>query len=246
MHRNHVMGTVPRVPHIVHLGHPLTPSLSHASIYTLVLDGLEHTLGVLGTQPLPPLMRAEVTRTVIRPTLLYRLECCLPPQPALGKLTQRLVDYVLQVNGLPPFVSTKTLFSHQSCGLGIPFLPVLQPTRVLGAAQKAQAYCDRTWAPTEPPYRPSALFFQARSGLYGPTSQPPLPFTTIPDSLTPCPATFSLEIYRSRYRNRQLGDGHSDGSFHRRLISAPPPRCAQMGTPTWRAPRGAKVSAKPR
>ena len=158
MHRHHTMGTVTRVSHIVHLGHPLTPSLSHHSIFTLVLDELEHTLSVLGTQPLPPLARAEVTRTVIHPTLLYRLACYLPAQAALGKLSQRLVDYVLQVHGLPLFVSTKTLFSHQSCGFGIPFLPVLQTTRVLDAVQKGEAYCDRLWAPTEPPYRPSALF----------------------------------------------------------------------------------------
>ena len=120
-HRECNVGTVPRVSHIVHLGHRLTPSLSHTSIVALVLDELETTLGILGTQPLLPLARAEVTRTVIRPTVLYRLECCLPPQSTLGKLTQRLVDYVLQVHGLRPYVSTKTLFSHHSCGIGIPF-----------------------------------------------------------------------------------------------------------------------------
>ena len=164
-HRECDVGTVPRVSHIVHLGHPLTPSLSHASIFALLPDELETTLGVLGTQPLPPLARAEVGRTVLRPTILYRLECCLPLQSALGKLTQRLVDYVLQVHGLPPDVSTKTLFSHHSCGSGNPLFPVLQPTRMLDAVHKAQLYCAWAWTPTEPTYRPSALFFQARSCL---------------------------------------------------------------------------------
>ena len=109
-HRDYDVGTVPRVSHIIHLGHPLTPYLSHASIFTLVLDELETTLGILGTQPRPPLARAEVARTVLRPTILYRLECCLPLQSALGKLTQRLVNYVLQVYGLTP-TSPRKLFS---------------------------------------------------------------------------------------------------------------------------------------
>ena len=79
-HKECNVGMVPRVSHIVHLGNPLTPSLSHTSIFALVLDELKTTLGILGTQPLPPLARVEVTRTVIRPTILYRLECCLPSQ----------------------------------------------------------------------------------------------------------------------------------------------------------------------
>ena len=114
----------------------------------------------------------------------------------------------------PPFVSTKTLFSHHSCGFGIPFSPVLQPTRVLEAVHKAQQYCTWTWTPTKPPYRPPALFFQARSCLYGPSSQPPLPFATVPATLSPCPPAFVLEVYRSRYPAAQLSDGRSDGFVH--------------------------------
>ena len=93
-------------------------------------------------------------------------------------------------------------------------MPVLQPTRVLDVVHKAKAYCVWLWGPTEPPYRPSALFFRARSGLYGPTSQPHLPFSVFPASLDPCPPAFGLDVYRSRYPTPRLVDGHSDGSFH--------------------------------
>ena len=49
MTRDSIIGTVPRVSHIVHLGHAsLPPSLSAESIHALVLDELEHTLAVLG------------------------------------------------------------------------------------------------------------------------------------------------------------------------------------------------------
>ena len=43
-HRECNVGLVPRVFHIVHLGHPLTSSLSLTSIFALVLDELEATL----------------------------------------------------------------------------------------------------------------------------------------------------------------------------------------------------------
>ena len=56
-HKDYTVGAVPRVAHIVHLGQPLTPSLSHESVFAPVLDELEDTLHVLGTQPLPPLAR---------------------------------------------------------------------------------------------------------------------------------------------------------------------------------------------
>ena len=85
-----VNGLVPKVRHLVHLGHPLTPSMTQGSIYRLVLDELEHTLNILGTKPLPPMARAEVTRTVIQPAVLYRLECSSHTQRALGTMTQHV------------------------------------------------------------------------------------------------------------------------------------------------------------
>ena len=121
---------------------------------------------------------------------------------------------MLQVHGIPPYVSTKTLFSHQSRGFGIPFLPVLQPTRLLNTVHKASAYCVWNWLPTTCDFRPSALFQSARASLYGPHTQRPLPFLPIPHGMEPCPSVFGLEVYRSKYPSPSLVDGHSDGSFH--------------------------------
>ena len=103
---------VPVVKHIVHLGHPIPPSLATRDTISFVLAELENNLGLLGTQPLPPLPRADVTRTVLDPALLRRFECIAPVAKELVPMTQRLVDYLLQVDGVPMHVTTKTLFSQ--------------------------------------------------------------------------------------------------------------------------------------
>ena len=82
----------------------------------------------------------------------------------------------------------KTPFPHQSSGFGIPFLLVFQPSRVPDAVHKANVYCHWGWAPATLPYGPSALFNKARASLYGPCSQPPLPFATAPNGIVPCPS----------------------------------------------------------
>ena len=208
------LAAVPVVKHIVHLGHPVPSSLSTSDTLALVQQELEHSLKILGAQPLPPMPRADVTRTVLAPSLLHRLECVAPMPKDLFPILQRLVDYFLQVQGVPIYVTTKTLFSHQSCGFGLPFLPILQPTRVLNSVQKASNYCNWKWQPNGPHFRPSALFAQARDILYGNYKQRVLPFSAPPPGLLLDRDLFGLSVFRHSYDLPHLGDGHSDGSYH--------------------------------
>lgn len=129
--------TVPCVTHVLHLGHPLTANMDPKDCASLVIQEVRGNLESANAQPIPTLARIEMLRSLVLPTLLYRLEHLCPHRDQINELQDLLNNFILSVAGLTTKICSKTMYSPPRIGLGVPYLPVLIPTRVLDLVQKS-------------------------------------------------------------------------------------------------------------
>ena len=120
----------------MHLGHPITRGLKQATAYDVLLSEVKEQLGELNAHPIHTLDRVAILSTMVIPRSLYRAECLPLTIEQLQRLNALMKSFVLAVKGLPPHVVDKTIYSHRKIGLGVPYLPVVQPTRALDVIHK--------------------------------------------------------------------------------------------------------------
>ena len=96
-------------------------------------------------------------RTIVLPLLLYRLEHCCPTSSQCQMLQKLFNDFVLPVTGVSTKVCQKTLHSPTGHGLGVPYLPILIPTRILDMVQKS---ANTLRFHTTPPQHPMSPYSQ--------------------------------------------------------------------------------------
>ena len=120
-----------QVSHLMHLGHPIPKHFAVGHAFQLIYRELQTQLAELNALPSQSLERILVANTLILPRLLYRCECLPLAAPQIKQMVQAIERYVLGVAGLPSVLAQKTLYTHHTRGLGLRYLAVLQPTRVL-------------------------------------------------------------------------------------------------------------------
>ena len=125
-----------QVDHQMHLGHPITRGLKQATAYDVLLSEVKEQLGEPNAHPIPTLDRVAILSTMVIPRLLYRAECLPLTMEPLQRLNALMKSFVLAVNGLPPGVADKKIYSHRKIGLGVPYLPVVQRTGALDVTHK--------------------------------------------------------------------------------------------------------------
>ena len=78
-------------------------------------------------------------RSVILPLVLYRTEHICPTYEQCLELQALFDNFLLSFSGISLAVCQNTLYSRPRFGLGVPYLPILIPTRSLDMLQKAAA-----------------------------------------------------------------------------------------------------------
>ena len=102
------------VPHLMHLGHPLSACFDSRSAFDLVRAELSAQIAELHAQPIQVLDRVHLVNTMIPPRLLYRTECLPLSAAQLNNLSSIVERFVLGVTCLPPLVTKKTLYTHRA------------------------------------------------------------------------------------------------------------------------------------
>ena len=125
-----------QVDHQMHLGHPITRGLKQATAYDVLFSEVKEQLCELNAHPIPTLDRVTILSTMVFPPLLYLAECLPLTIEQLQRLNALMKSFVLAVKGLPPHVADKTIYSHRKIGLGVPYVPVVQPTHALDVIHK--------------------------------------------------------------------------------------------------------------
>ena len=120
-------------------------------------------------------------------------------------MSARLVDFLLGVKGLPAFLCEKTLFSHRKAGLGMGYLPTLQPTRVLDNLHRCPQQLRELWAQQQSPspMHPVSLFQSAAEGFRASTLRKVQPVQTTLAQYAAMPGnleTFTDQSWKSKLR----------------------------------------------
>ena len=165
------------VSYLLHLGHPLSASLRLSPAVRIVEDELRSQLNELHVHPIQALDRVHVVNTLVIPRLLYRTECLPLSATELHRLTSLLERFVLGVMGLPTLIATKTLYTHRSKGMGMGYIPVLHPTRLLDSLHR-NPYLQEFSVHPRLPITPFMLF-QSALALLGPAPTFTLPPVTV-------------------------------------------------------------------
>ena len=119
-----------------HLGHPLPYDLDSMSSYRAVINKSYPLVTLFNNQPLHAHDRVTLINSVLIPKMVYMLECSPPSRGSLPIITEGLVDFLKSVCGLSSTLVDRTLYSKQPVGLGIRYLPVCVPVRVLDGMYK--------------------------------------------------------------------------------------------------------------
>ena len=118
--------------------------------------------------------RLLVANTLILSRLLYRCECLPLAAPKIKQMVQAIERYVLGVTGLPSVLAQKTLYTHHTHGLGLRYLAVLEPTRVLDSLHTNPRLFQIS-TQSNVPLSPWCLFTTATALLGPPRSHPMIP-----------------------------------------------------------------------
>ena len=77
-----------------------------------------------------------IINTVLIPKMVYTLECVPPLKESLQIIADGLIDFLKSVCGLSSTLVDKTVYTKPPVGLGIRYLSVCMPVRVLDAIVK--------------------------------------------------------------------------------------------------------------
>ena len=123
-------------PFVWHLGHPLPYDLDAVSSYRAVINKIQPLVNHFNNQPLHAHARVTLINIVLIPKIVYMLECTPPVRGLLQIIADGLIDFLKSVCGLSSSLVDKTLYSKRPIGLGIRYIPVCVPVRVLDAVDK--------------------------------------------------------------------------------------------------------------
>jgi hypothetical protein len=201
----------------LHLGHLLTSDLSPETSFESMMKEFDVQLASLNANPIPPIERVMVLQSIVAPSILYRLETTPVSERNLLLMSDKLVNFALAVKGLPVGITDKTLFSNRRCGIGIPYLPTLQPTRLLDSLQKAHSLHE--FPLSEHSTAPYTLFKGVRESLLKlPAIKAPLPsvgfFPSSMHHIQPSEHPLGFMVYEGKLDLPTPLDNHySDGSL---------------------------------
>ena len=149
-----IQRTVGSALFVWHLGHPVPYNLDPMSSYRAVIDKIHPVVTHFNNQPLHAHARVMLINSVLIPKIVYMLECTPPMRGSLQLIADGLIDFLKSVCGLSSTVVDKTLYSKRPVGLGIRYLPVCVPVRVLDALDNYL----RVVYPRAPPAKGEAPF----------------------------------------------------------------------------------------